>query len=404
MSSVTIAPVIYKYYQKKDGTTPIRVRVTYNRKNRVISTNLRALPGQLKKDMTIKDVQLQGQVLSLVQRMQMAANKIDTLSCPDMTADDVVKKMLALMGGEDFSLEFFSYAESIAAEKTANSRTNYMCAIHSFGKYVKLEKMDISLITSSMMRGYEAWLREKYGQGARAVSMYPSAIAYIHRRAQQEFNNEETGEINIRNPFAHYKPPRQKAAKHRNFDASLIKRMLKERGGLSGRERLGVDLFLLSFALMGMNVPDLFTCRRPDRGVLIYNRTKTKDGREDRAEMHVRIEKAVLPLYAEYADGRGSFAFNFHDRYSNYKNLGRAANVGLKEFKERIGYDKDIVMYSARHTWASVAYSAGIDKSVINDALCHVDPAMRVTDIYVQKNWAVIWKANVKVLRRVGWN
>ena len=111
-----------------------------------------------------------------------------------------------------------------------------------------------------------------------------------------------------------------------------------------------------------------------------------------------------MPLYAEYADGRGAFAFNFHGRYSNYKNLGRAANVGLKEFKERIGYDKDIVMYSARHTWASVAYSAGIDKSVINDALCHVDPAMRVTDIYVQKNWAVIWRANVKVLRRVGWN
>ena len=63
-----------------------------------------------------------------------------------------------------------------------------------------------------------------------------------------------------------------------------------------------------------------------------------------------------------------------------------------------------LTFYSARHTWATLAYSAGIDKAIINDCLCHVDSSMRVTDLYIAKDWEVMWKANEKVLSLFDWS
>ena len=63
-----------------------------------------------------------------------------------------------------------------------------------------------------------------------------------------------------------------------------------------------------------------------------------------------------------------------------------------------------LTFHIARHTWATLAYSAGIDKAVINDCLCHIGSSMRVTDICITKDWEVMWKANEKVLSLFDWS
>lgn len=403
MPSVTFAPAIYKQYRKKDGTIPVRIRVTFNRKTKIISTNIVARPDQLTRDYSIKDVDLMMNVQALISDMRAAANRLYFLDA-DTPIDEVVRRVVARMNeGEGFSLDFIEYGRKIADEKPKASRVNYMCALHSLQEFLGVETLDISLVNSSTLRKYEKYLRGKYGDGARAVSLYIGAIAHIHRRAQGEFNNEESGEIRIRNPFSVYTPPKQKAAPHRNVYPDLIRTMLRMRGELRRLERFGVDMYLLSFGLMGMNVPDLYSCAPPKDGVIVYNRAKTKDRRDDKAEMHVRIEPVVASIADEYRDATGKRAFCLYRRYDDFHYVSRAANNGLAQFKERIGYGKPITMYSARHTWASVAYSAGVDKSVINDCLCHIDPDMKVTDIYIGRDWSVLWKANAKVLRKVGW-
>ena len=76
----------------------------------------------------------------------------------------------------------------------------------------------------------------------------------------------------------------------------------------------------------------------------------------------------------------------------------------LAQYRKRKGIPEGgLSFYSARHTWASLAYSIGIDKSVINDCLCHTDEAMKVTDIYINKDWSVLWNANQRVLSLFQW-
>ena len=156
---------------------------------------------------------------------------------------------------------------------------------------------------------------------------------------------------------------------------------------------------------MGMNAVDLYTCAPPRNGILIYNRSKTKDKKADRAEMHVKIDERILPLYEEYRDRGKQFAFKYHFIHSNHRQFNASLSYGLKKYRERKGLPpKKPDFYSARHTWSTAAFMAGVEQSLINDCLCHGDESMKMTNIYIHKDWSVMWRANEKVLDLLDWS
>ena len=399
----TISPVVRDDGWKKNGTNVVRLRLTFKRQSRYIKTNILLRKNQLGRDGQLRDTDLRLKTDSLVKKTEKRIELLDPFALQQMTMDELVKFLQRAPEDPDqFKLDFLSFADSVIDEKTGQSQKTYRTAINAFKQFIGKETLDIAELTSSLMRSWEKALTDKHGSGARAVSAYTACIAFIHGQARLRYNDEETGIVRVKNPFQFYKPPRQKQARHRDVDETLIQRMLDLRTNLSGRERLGVDVFLISFALMGMNSPDLFTCLAPKDDVIHYYRTKTRERRDDRAEMFVKIDPSVKRLLEEYMPGRSGRAFDFAGRYVDYGIFGANVNKGLKVFCERIGVPK-VTLYSARHSWASIAYKAGIDKSVINDGLCHVDKDMKVTDIYINKDWTVLWKANGKVLSRFKW-
>lgn len=91
-------------------------------------------------------------------------------------------------------------------------------------------------------------------------------------------------------------------------------------------------------------------------------------------------------------------------------------NKGLKEVGKAVGVP-DLTFYAARHSMATIARTheitnkdkkqniggAGLDKYVVHEMLNHVDPAMKVTDIYLVKDWNILWEANKKLLSLFDW-
>lgn len=403
MARVTFAPVVYSQFKRKDGNYAVKMRITVKKQSKYITTSEVASPKQLTRSLSIKDPALIQRLRNLEERMRTAVAGLDMYALEEMDIDEVVAYMNRHILG-DFKLEFCTFWTQAVANKPKGSRENYMVALHSFQKFLQTDTIDISKVTSRLMREYEDWLTKKHGKGARAVTMYTAAVKHVHSLARKQYNNDELGEILIRNPFEFYTPPKQKPTAHRNVDKCIIQDMIDNRLQLEGRERRAVDAYLLSFALMGMNAPDLLTCKPPKKDILIYNRQKTRDRRADKAEMHVLIDERILPLYEEWAEHDKEHAFIFHRIHSNHKQFTWALAKGLKAYRERMGIPDDALdFYSARHTWASLAYSAGIDKSIINDCLCHVDEAMKVTDIYINKDWSILWEANRKVLDLFQW-
>jgi len=405
ISTPTVSYVLLNWtWTRDDRTNFYRLRISFKRKSRYIKTDIMVHESDRKDDKGnyVLDKAIQYQLDTLVMQTMKKIDALDPCKLELMDIDELMKYLNTTSADGRFHLDFFEFAETVIAKKTGQPQKYYRTAVNCFKKYLKKDQMDISEISSSLMREWEEWLRNTYGNNARAVSAYTAGIAFIHNQAKLKYNNEETGIINIRDPFKFYKPPRQKPSRHRDVDISIIQRMIDLRPELTGREKLGVDVFLLSFGLMGMNAPDLYSCAKPVRNVITYNRTKTRSRRDDEAEMQVKIDKAIKFLADEYA-GKGDYAFDFNTRYTTYQILGENVNDGLKLFKKRIDYSGKLTLYSARHSWATIAYQSGVNKGIINDCLCHVDRDMKVTDIYIKKDWKVMWDANEKVMQRFKW-
>lgn len=400
MRAPTFKAVIYDRFRRGDGSYLVRVRITKNGVSRYLRTTIEARPDQLTASLRPKDAQLIRRIEHLINEMRDIIAEVDPYVLDALDVDTIVR-MVTGGGDRGFALDFPYYAAQVAARKGSGAK-NYLSAVRSFSAFLGREHYDIAEITTPLLNRYRLHLQARHGEDARCVSLYLSALAHIVSSARLEHNDPEHGITLVGDPFAHFAMPHQQQARRRNVPPALVALMLYWRGRLAGRERLGVDVFLISFALMGMNAPDLYEAKAAQGGVITYERAKTRDRRSDRALMRVRVEPCVAPLLAEYA-GRDGWLFSFRERYARTENFSRAVNLGLAEFSARLGLRLPcgLTLYCARHTWGTVARSAmcRVDKGIVHEALCHVDSSMRVTDIYADKDWPVIWAANARVLR-----
>ena len=169
----------------------------------------------------------------------------------------------------------------------------------------------------------------------------------------------------------------------------------------TNRYNLAKDMFVLSFCLIGMNSVDIYNAKEIVDGRIIYNRTKTTDRRIDEARMEVEVPQMALPIIEKYRDKSGRRLFNFHRDYCDYKAFNKAINKGLKQIGAELGID-DLEFYAARHSWATLALNkCKIDKYTVHAALNHVDNSMKVTDIYIERDFVNENEANKKVLKYV---
>lgn len=73
----------------------------------------------------------------------------------------------------------------------------------------------------------------------------------------------------------------------------------------------------------------------------------------------------------------------------------------MKEVGKSLKID-DLEFYAARHSWATIALNkVGIDKYTVHAALNHIDESMKVTDIYIERDFVNENIANAKVVKYV---
>jgi integrase len=292
-------------------------------------------------------------------------------------------------------------------------------------RFINRGSIDISKIDTDFLRKFEAFIENEPSQRGsnrtkqnkteqkpkvRAISAYLACIRAIYNRARDKYNDEDRGIIKIPfYPFRKYsvkpEPRTRKRALTIEQIQSIINLPYEDEivGGRWSRFNLAKDCFLISFGLVGMNSADLYYCKTAKNGVITYNRQKTKDRRDDKAEMVVRIEGCIQSLAGRYKDDERLFTFYRH--YADTQNFNRAINTGLKQIGKKLDIE-DLEYYAARHSWATIARSSAvcIDKATVHEALNHVDDKMKITDIYIDRDWKVIWEANKKVLELFDWS
>lgn len=308
-------------------------------------------------------------------------------------SDYITKKIIKKQEAKE--LDFFSFTEDWLTRTTIKGKKNYKCMLNTLEKFNGSRKLLFQEINVRFLKDFEVFLADR----PRAKSMYLGLIRHLFREAMIEYNTDEETFIKS-DPFQRYKAPKQVLKKGvRSLTMEDFMKIVNYQPNGAGRILLAHDCFILSFCLMGMNSVDLYNVKKLERGILKYNRTKTKGRRSDEAYIEVRVHPYIKNLMAKWK-GSSGYVFNFHSRFKHPEDFNRALNIGLKAIGDDL-HMPGLQFYQARHTFATLSRNMmKFSKSDVDEALNHVG-SYDIADVYITKDFSIINENNFKLIDRV---
>ena len=386
---ITYKPIIIPGGRRKDGIWPVKIRVTFKGVSRRIPTTLACTDADLTRSGKIKNAAILERAGELIARMREATADLSPFTLEAWSVDEVVAHIRAALSADSFRLDFFAYGRELIAGKIPHTRAYYQTALNALADYLGRDTLDINSITRGMLVSFA----ESVGETKAARHL--AKLAFIHRSARDQFNDEDAGAIRIpRQPFQNLPKVRpqgkgQKALQPQELQALIDCTPANE------WEALALAAFLLSFCTMGANLADLYAEKGPISGVWCYNRRKTGVYNE------VAVNARIAGLAGQLQDGPAGWWLPALHRYGTADTATHNINKWLTQIAARLGLPS-FRFYAARKTWATTARRLGIEKATIDDALAHAGD-YRMADIYAEKNWTLTAAANERVQAEFSW-
>ena len=414
---ITFKAIIIPGNRRKDGTYPVNIRVTFKGKTRRLATTLVCTQGDLTRTLKIKNATILNKSDALIARMRDAVKDISPFDLETQDVDWVVGHIKDSLTQETFHLDFFEWSDRYILTKAETTRRAYTCALNTLERFLGRRSIDINDISRTLLLEFmdmvdnekkmhynsktgkvEESKVDKIPRGA--STRHLAKLEHLFNAAKEKYNDEDSGRILIpRSPFSKITKVYPVSNGQSNLGQELMQRIISSQVD-NEVMRTALDLFIVSFGLMGANMADLYFAK-PVKEEWIYNRQKTSSRRADRAEMRVAIPGELQP-YLERLKGTGGWWLNRLHQFASSKDFAtQRENRCLKKWCEDNGVEV-FTFYAARHTWASLARKEGVDKSTIDDCLGHKG-SFQVADIYAEKAWELIRGANQKVLDLFTW-
>lgn len=388
----TFKAVIKKGNKRADGTWNVVIRFTHDTKVRFIPTSMYVSKKDITASYKIKNTNIIDRSNDLIKAYRERINELN-LELNDIDIDTIVSYIRQKRDKRGVS--FTDFAHQWIAKSEIKGIKNYKTAVNALCLFMGRDNILCEEITIKTMKAFENALKDR----PRAQSLYPNSIKTIFNAAREYYNDEDNDIIHIKHSLDKYKPVEQNIAEKRALDVETIRRIFAlpyKNSTVDNRHDLALDCFRLSFCLMGMNSADLYNATEYDGTTIIYDRTKTKDRRRDNARMQVDITDHIRPIVEKYKGKER--VFNFYERFTTMESFNRAINIGLKEVGKEIGIER-LQFYAARHSMATISVNdVKISKYIVNDMLCHTDQSLRITELYIKKDFRPINEANVKLL------
>ena len=405
--------------KRNDGTYNVKIRVLHNRGQRRIPTSLFARPSDLTRSLKIKNPDILSKCDALIVRMRAAIADVNPFDLESMDVAQLVDHIRTSMRADTFRLDFFSFADGWITCKAETTRRGYEGALRSLERYLGRRELDVNDITRRMILDYmEAtdaepklqWSHSKgrlvetsKPKGGGTASRHVMKLAHIYDAARARYNDEDTGRILIpRDPFSRIEYHLPPSEGQKNLGAELMQRIIDAQTD-DPLERVALDAFVLSFVTMGANFADLYSAAPPRDGVWTYNRQKTRTRRADRAQMVVFLPPCAYARVRRLV-GQTAGAWwlpALRDLDPDKSVASQKVNRGLANWCRKNGVER-FTFYAARHTWATLARKAGVEKALVDECLCHIGD-YQLTDIYAERDWDLINGANAKVLQLFRW-
>lgn len=325
-----------------------------------------------------------------IKRLQSIINQLENKRVK-YTADDVI----ATFQKQANEQSLFNFMQGVIAQlqQMGKQRTSetYRCTLKSFMQFREDKDVLLADIDSDLMLMYEAHLHNR-GLTKNSTSFYMRILRAVYNRAVEK--NLTTNRI----PFKHVYTGIDKTIK-RAIPLKAIKQIKNLDLSLQPSLDFARDMFLFSFYTRGMSFIDMAYLKKKDlsNGILSYRRRKTGQ------QLFIRWEKCMQEIVNKYDIPQSEFLLPIikradKDNRLQYQSALRFVNNHLKSVVALLNIGITISMYTARHSWASIAKSKNIPISVISEGMGH-DSEM-TTQIYLASlDNAVVDRANAQILK-----
>ena len=274
----------------------------------------------------------------------------------------------------------------------------YRSTLNAFTAFIGCNHLPFRKVTPDLVKHFETHLRGR-GCSWNTVSTYMRTLRAVYNRAV-DLNSA----IYVPHLFKHvYTGTRtdKKRALEKNDMAMFIKKC-PESSLVTGDMLKAQGLFTLMFLLRGLPFVDLAYLKKSDLtgNVITYRRRKT--GRL----LVVTLVPEAMALVKKYMnnDPASPYLFTFltspegtEEAYREYQLALRHFNNQLVLLQRVLGMESGISSYTARHTWATMAYYCEVHPGIISEAMGH--SSITVTETYLKpfKN-KKIDEANQKII------
>ena len=374
-----------------DGTFPVCLRVTKNRKTKYFYTIFRSTELEWnyssgcfnsKNSNYIQNNRLllkfKDRALKVYSDLQMEKEYFNL--------DDFSKRFRVDNNPENDYV--FPFWEEIISEMKLAGRmgnaTMYEETMKSIKQFCKFKKIRFQEITNTFLNKYEAWLRSRGGTDG-GISIKQRTLRALYNKAIERNIIKDTN-----HPFKTYKISKLKGqgikkaldfdqvTKIINFDTSQYPHLEDAK-----------NYFVFSFYTRGMNYTDMMVLKWQDvdATTISYIRNKTK-GRFvitilppvqeilNYYKQHSLPTKYVFPILLK--DGLTPAQIDNRKK----KTLAKY-NRDLKEIASLCGINKSLSSYVARHSFANCLKQKGVATDVIGESLGHKD--LTTTQVYLKE-------------------
>ena len=397
----------------------MNIRITFKGVSRRLATTLICTPGELTRSLKIKSADILNKADALIGQMRDAVKDISPFDLDTHDVDWVVSRIRDKMSRKEFHLDFFEWCDRYMQSKEPVTRRSYSAALNALGRFLGRRTLDINDISRAMlvemMEFIDAEPRMHYNRKTGILD--PTTVArkdprgqstrhlakleHMFNAAKEKYNDEDSDRILIpKSPFSKIQKFYPLPDGQGNLGRELMQLIISYQTD-NPVMRTALDLFIVSFGLMGVNLADLYDAR-PFAKEWVYNRQKTRKRRADRALMKVEIPGQLRP-YIERLQGEGGWWLNNLRSFAVDKD---GATSRVNRWLRRWCNENKVEVFTfgaARHTWASICRTdCKVDKSTVDDCLCHIG-TFRITDIYAEKAWDLMQETNQKVLELFTW-
>lgn len=385
----TFNVVLDKRKMKEDGTYPLKLRVTFNRKRNYYSIGFPSLTvldfGKLEKsrDPFLKEVRL-------------------NITAIESKANETLKKLNPFTFAE-FEKLFFSKEESstydsvytamsayiakMENEGRVSTSSSYKCALNSLQQFKK--KLNFGDITPEFLNSYERYMLTN-DKSSTTVGIYLRSLRTVYNQAI------EAGVIGREKyPFKKSKfqiPAGQNIKKA--LTLAELEKIFNYPTVPKSSEDKAKDFWIFSYLCNGINIKDI--CRLKyanlDEDRLVFHRAKTENTKKANQKSIVVYltpeAKAIIEKWGNPSKLASNYIFSILQSDTSPQSernlvqyLTKQVNKYIGRIGKELGIEKPVTTYTARHSFSTVLKRSGAPIEFISESLGHNN--LKTTENYL---------------------